>query len=65
MRYRYFRKADRNPPRDAAAKPSVSTPRQRWFWLLVTALFAYFTYLTFKAYLDPELLIGFANLFSC
>ncbi len=34
-------------------------------WALLLVLLAYVNYLSFKAYLGPEFLIGFANLFSC
>lgn len=34
-------------------------------WLLLTAVLAYVSYLSFKAYLGPEFLIGFANQFMC
>jgi hypothetical protein len=34
-------------------------------WVVLTALLAYLSYLSFRAYLSPEFLIGFANLFSC
>jgi len=34
-------------------------------WALVFALLAYVTYLSFRAYLSPDFLIGFANMFSC
>lgn len=34
-------------------------------WVLLAALFAYVTYLTFKAYLGPDFLIGYANMFAC
>ena len=34
-------------------------------WALLAALIAYLSYLSFRAYLSPEFLIGFANLFSC
>lgn len=34
-------------------------------WALLLALLACLSYLSFKAYLGPEFLIGFANLFSC
>lgn len=34
-------------------------------WILLAALLAYVTYLTFKAYLGPDFLIGYANMFSC
>ena len=34
-------------------------------WLLLAALLAYVTYLSFKAYLNPDFLIGYANMFAC
>ncbi len=34
-------------------------------WLLLAALLAYVSYVTFKAYLGPDFLIGYANLFTC
>ena len=34
-------------------------------WLLLLALLAYVSYLSFRAYLGPDFLIGFANQFSC
>lgn len=34
-------------------------------WLLLAALLAYITYLSFRAYLSPDFLIGFANMFTC
>ena len=34
-------------------------------WIILTTLLAYVTYLTFKAYLGPDFLIGYANFFSC
>ncbi len=36
-----------------------------WVWILVLSLLAYVSYLSFRAYLNPEFLIGFANFFSC
>jgi hypothetical protein len=33
--------------------------------LLLLSLLAYLSYLTLRAYLGPDLLIGFANLFVC
>ena len=33
--------------------------------LLLVVLLAYVSYLTFRAYLGPDFLIGFANLFNC
>ena len=34
-------------------------------WLLLAGLIAYVSYLSFKAYLSPDFLIGYANMFSC
>lgn len=34
-------------------------------WILLVALLAYATYLSFKAYLSPDFLIGYANMFAC
>ena len=34
-------------------------------WLLLAALLAYVSYLSFRAYLSPDFLIGYANMFSC
>lgn len=34
-------------------------------WLILAALLMYVSYLSFKAYLSPDFLIGYANMFSC
>jgi hypothetical protein len=34
-------------------------------WASLLALLAYVSYLSFRTYLSPESLIGFASLFSC
>ncbi len=34
-------------------------------WLLLAVLLAYMSYLSFRAYLSPDFLIGYANMFSC
>jgi len=39
--------------------------RRILMWVLLLTLLAYMSYLSFRAYLSPEFLIGFANLFSC
>jgi hypothetical protein len=39
--------------------------RQALMWASLLALLAYVSYLSFRAYLSPESLIGYANLFSC
>ena len=39
--------------------------RQVLMWASLLALLAYVSYLSFRGYLSPESLIGYANLFSC
>jgi len=39
--------------------------RQALMWASLLALLAYVSHLSFRAYLSPESLIGYANLFSC
>ncbi len=34
-------------------------------WVLLSALAASMTYAIFRGYLNPDLLLGFANSFSC
>ncbi len=34
-------------------------------WLFLASLLAYVSYLSFKAYLGPDFLIGYANMFAC
>lgn len=34
-------------------------------WVMLSALAALMTYLIFLGYLNPDLLLGFANSFSC
>ena len=34
-------------------------------WVIVAALLAYVTYVSFRAYLGPDFLIGYANMFAC
>ena len=34
-------------------------------WALLAVLLAYLSYLSFKAYLGPDFLIGYANMFAC
>lgn len=34
-------------------------------WALLLVLLAYVGYVSFRAYLGPDFLIGFANMFSC
>ena len=42
------------------------TPTHRLLvWLLLSGLIAYASYLSFRAYLSPDFLIGYANIFSC
>ncbi len=39
--------------------------RQLLVWMLLGVVLAYLTYISFRAYLGPAFLIGFANIFSC
>ena len=39
--------------------------RQFLVWVLLGVLLAYLTFVSFRAYLSPDFLIGFANMFSC
>ncbi len=39
--------------------------RQLLVWTVVGIVLAYISYITFRAYLGPDFLIGFANIFSC
>ena len=34
-------------------------------WIVLAVLLAYVTYITFKAYLSPDFLLGYANMFTC
>jgi hypothetical protein len=34
-------------------------------WMFLAVLLAYLTYLSFRAYLSPDFLIGYANMFVC
>ncbi len=43
----------------------ITQARRPLGWVLLAALLAYLMYLTFTAYLSPDFLIGYANLFSC
>ena len=44
----------------------MTQPTQKLLgWLLLLCLLAYLSYHTVRAYLGPDLLIGFANLFTC
>ena len=39
--------------------------RQLLVWVLLGVVLASITYVSFRAYLGPDFLIGFANLFMC
>jgi thiosulfate reductase cytochrome b subunit len=43
----------------------ISQAHQPLGWILLAALLAYLMYLSFSAYLSPDFLIGYANMFSC
>lgn len=41
-------------------------PELKWLsWLMLAALAAALVYTAFNGYLSPEMLLGFANTFSC
>lgn len=54
-------------PTNPAERISVMTTvsRKMLAWALLSALAAALTYLVFRGYLNPDLLLGFANTFSC
>jgi len=39
--------------------------RQLLVWVLLGVVLAYLSYLSFRAYLGPDFLFGFANMFTC
>ncbi len=43
----------------------IQQPHRLLIWALLSVLLAYLSYVSFKAYLSAEFLIGFANLFAC
>lgn len=43
----------------------MTQARRIMMWLMLTALAALVSYIGFRAYLSPELLINFANSFYC
>jgi len=55
--------------RSCAALPAAflmtRQARQLLVWVLLGVLLAHITYVSFRAYLGPDFLIGFANIFSC
>jgi hypothetical protein len=46
-------------------QPMTQQTQRLLAWLLLLALMACVSYLTFRAYLSPDFLIGFANQLSC
>ena len=44
---------------------SMRETRKILIWLLIAALAAMVSYVGFRGYLNPDLLINFANSFSC
>jgi hypothetical protein len=61
--------AKRSQTRLCAARPAAifmtRQTRQLLVWMLLGVLLAYVSYVSFRAYLGPDFLIGFANIFSC
>lgn len=43
----------------------IPQTRRPLIWLLLAILMAYVAYMSFRGYLSPEFLIGYANLFAC
>ncbi len=43
----------------------VSQAKRSLLWLVLGALAALLTYIAFRGYLSPELLINFSNAFRC
>lgn len=43
----------------------TATQRKMLVWLLLSVLAALLSYAAFRGYFSPELLLGFANTFSC
>lgn len=43
----------------------MSEGKSLLLWLIIAALAALVTYLAFRGYLSPELLLNFSNSFSC
>jgi hypothetical protein len=43
----------------------TATQRKMLVWLLLSVLVALLSYAAFRGYFSPELLLGFANTFSC
>ncbi len=50
---------------DGAISTMMQNQSKLLVWFLLAALAAALTFVTFRAYLSPELLLGFANTFSC
>ncbi len=59
----------RSQARLCAARPETllmtQQARQLLVWILLGVVLAYLSYISFRAYLGPDFLIGFANIFSC
>ena len=43
----------------------IRQTHQPLIWLLLAALLAYVSYVSFRAYMSPDFLIGYANMFAC
>ncbi len=43
----------------------TQTQKKMLVWMLLSILAALMTYATFRGYLSPDFLLGFANSFSC
>lgn len=53
-------------PLHAGMPPAMTQAQTKLLiWMLLSALAALLTYATFRGYLSPDFLLGFANTFSC
>jgi hypothetical protein len=53
-------------PHPAAGRIAMTeNQRKMLVWILLSALAASISYAAFRGYFSPELLLGFANSFSC
>jgi uncharacterized membrane protein YedE/YeeE len=54
-----------NPSSGAMIFAMTQIQSKMLVWIVLAILAALLTYATFRGYLSPELLLGFANTFSC
>lgn len=54
-----------NPLEARMLTARMTQARRILLWLMLAALAAWVTYLAFRGYLSPELLLNFSSAFSC